>query len=50
MSVRRGFELHPEAARDITEIWEYIFSDSPMAARRVREEILEAIHLTSVAV
>lgn len=38
-----GFELHPEAARDITEIWEYIAADRPLAARKVREEILEAI-------
>src|SRR3954451_20610360 len=37
------FILHPEAAQDITEIWEYIASDSPKAARRVRESILEAI-------
>jgi len=34
-----AFELHPEAARDITEIWEYIAEDSPTAAGRVREEI-----------
>jgi plasmid stabilization system protein ParE len=39
----RAFRLHPEAALDITEIWEYIASDSPQAARRVRERILEAI-------
>jgi antitoxin ParD1/3/4/toxin ParE1/3/4 len=38
-----GFRLHPEAAQDITEIWEYIANDSPHAARRVRESILEAI-------
>lgn len=37
------FELHPEAAQDITDLWEYIASDSPQAARRVREEILDAI-------
>src|ERR1035438_2127226 len=37
-----GFELHPLAARDITEIWEYIAEDNP-AARRVREDILDAI-------
>ncbi|HEV8147688.1 MAG TPA: type II toxin-antitoxin system RelE/ParE family toxin [Bryobacteraceae bacterium] len=39
----RGFELHPEAARDILELWKYIAADSPQAARRVREEILETI-------
>jgi len=39
----RGFELHPEAARDILEVWEYIATDNPLAAGRVREEILETI-------
>jgi len=29
-----AFKLHPAAARDITEIWEYIAQDSPLAARR----------------
>ena len=43
MTTPLGFELHPEAAQDITEIWEYIASDNPLAARRVREEILETI-------
>src|SRR5882724_8158829 len=38
-----GFLLHPEAAQDITEIWEYIAKDSPQGARRVREGILGAI-------
>jgi plasmid stabilization system protein ParE len=38
-----GFELHPLAARDITEIWEFIFEDNAAAARRVHEAILEAI-------
>jgi plasmid stabilization system protein ParE len=37
------FELHPLAALDITEIWEFIATDNPLAARRVREEILAAI-------
>lgn len=35
-----GFILHPEAAQDITEIWEYIANDSRLAARRVREDIV----------
>jgi len=39
----KGFRIHPDAASDITEIWEYIAKDNPAAARRVREEILEAI-------
>ena len=43
MTPEPGFALHPEAARDITEIWEYIAEDNPVAARRVREEILSRI-------
>jgi plasmid stabilization system protein ParE len=43
MTEGRGFALHPQAAEDITEIWEYIAADSPLAARRVREEILSGI-------
>jgi plasmid stabilization system protein ParE len=43
MSVEQGFALHPLAAQDITEIWEYIAADNPLAARRVREEIQSAI-------
>ena len=38
-----GFALHPLAAQDITEIWEYIAADNPLAAGRVREEIHKAI-------
>jgi len=40
------FVLHPEAACDIEEIWEYIAQDSVTAAGRVREDILEAIRDT----
>ncbi len=43
MSAEQGFALHPLAAQDITEIWEYIADDNPLAARRVREEIYGAI-------
>ncbi len=43
MTGGRGFDLHPLAAQDITDIWEYIANDSPQAARRLREEILGAI-------
>jgi len=43
MTDSRGFVLHPGAAQDITEIWDYIAADSPQAARHVREEILDAI-------
>ncbi len=37
------FLLHPAAAQDIVEIWEYIANDNPEAAGRVRAEILAAI-------
>jgi plasmid stabilization system protein ParE len=43
MSFDQGFRLHPEAAQDITNIWEYIAEDNPLAAGRVREQILAAI-------
>jgi toxin ParE1/3/4 len=43
MNAEQGFALHPLAAQDITEIWEYIAADNPLAARRVREEIYSAI-------
>lgn len=43
MNRKPGFRLHPGAAQDITEIWEFIAEDSPLAARRMREEILDAI-------
>ena len=43
MSSDPGFVLHPEAAVDIIEIWEYVASDSPKAARRVREDIMNAL-------
>lgn len=38
-----GFRLHPLAAQDIIGIWEYIAEDNPLAARRVREEIVSKI-------
>ena len=43
MNAERGFELHPGAASDITGIWQFIAGDSPLAAKRVREGILDAI-------
>jgi plasmid stabilization system protein ParE len=43
MTADQGFELHPGAAQDITEIWEFIAEESPLAAGRVREETLETI-------
>ncbi|MBZ5530773.1 MAG: type II toxin-antitoxin system RelE/ParE family toxin [Acidobacteriia bacterium] len=38
-----GFQLHPLAALDITGIWEFIASDSPVAAGKMRQEILDAV-------
>ena len=43
MNPKPGFDLHPGAAQDITEIWEYIADDSVLAARRFRTEIFDAI-------
>ena len=38
-----GFVLHPEAFRDLEEIWEYIAADNVEAADGVVEEIYQAI-------
>lgn len=43
MTADQGFDLHPGAASDITSIWEFIAEDSPFAAGRVREDILDTI-------
>jgi toxin ParE1/3/4 len=43
MSEAQGFVLHPLAAQDITDIWEYLAKQNPPAASRVREDILNAI-------
>ena len=43
MTTGQGFALHPLAAQYITEIWEYIAADNPLAARRDREEIYSAL-------
>jgi plasmid stabilization system protein ParE len=32
MSEDQGFVLHPLAAQDITDIWEFIAEDNPLAA------------------
>jgi len=34
MNLDEGFELHPAAAQDITDIWAYITADSLAAAAR----------------
>lgn len=38
-----GYALHPDARRDLDEIWEYIAADNLDAADRVIGEILDAI-------
>ena len=43
MSAEQGFVLHPLAAQDFIDIWEYIAENNPLAARSVREDILNAI-------
>ena len=35
-----GFELHPDAVQDITDIWQYIALDNLAAAGRFRGELL----------
>lgn len=47
MSSGQSFFLHPAAAQDITDIWEFIADDNPLAARRVREDILDTIRKLS---
>jgi len=34
MNTEQGFTLQPGAAQDITDIWEFIVEDNPLAARR----------------
>jgi len=34
MNTEQGFTLHPGAAQDITDIWEFILEDNPLAAAR----------------
>jgi plasmid stabilization system protein ParE len=43
MNAEHAFSLQPGAAQDIIDIWEFILEDNPLAARRVREDILDAI-------
>ena len=43
MNTSSGFKLHPEAAQDILDIWEFIANENVEAAGRVRVDILEAI-------
>jgi plasmid stabilization system protein ParE len=43
MIAKPTFELHPGAARDSTDIWEFIAAENPAAAKRVRENLLESI-------
>jgi plasmid stabilization system protein ParE len=45
MSAGQGFVLHPLAAQDITDIWEFLAETNPQAASRVRADILNAIRV-----
>ena len=38
-----GYAFHPEARRDLDEIWDYIAADNFQAADRVIAEILNAL-------
>jgi plasmid stabilization system protein ParE len=38
-----GFVLHPDAVKDLDEIWEYISLNNSDAADLIREEIYDAI-------
>jgi plasmid stabilization system protein ParE len=38
-----GFDFHPEAERDLAEIWDFIAEDSPDAADKVTENIVAGI-------
>jgi plasmid stabilization system protein ParE len=48
MNAEQGFDLHPGAAHDIAEIWEFIAENSPLSAQRVRQEILDSIRSLAV--
>jgi len=37
-----GFALHPDAYRDLEEIWEYIAADNPDTSDRTLEEIQQS--------
>lgn len=38
-----GYQFHPEALRDLDEVWEYIAADNLPAADRVIGEILDCV-------
>jgi plasmid stabilization system protein ParE len=38
-----GFVLHPGAAQDISDIWEFVAQENLVAAGRLREQILDSI-------
>ena len=43
MTDGQGFVLHPGAAQDIADIWEFIATDDPVAATRFIDNLLGAI-------
>ncbi len=40
-----GYEFHPEALRDLEEIWEFIAADSVDAADRIISEMFDSLDL-----
>jgi len=38
-----GYDFHPEAEVEFTDIWDFIASDSPKAADRVTNDILKRL-------
>jgi plasmid stabilization system protein ParE len=41
----KGYELSPEAAEDLQEIWVYVANDNPAAADKLEEDIYAACEL-----
>jgi plasmid stabilization system protein ParE len=39
----RAYDFHPKAEDDFTDIWDFIAADSPDAADRVTDEIIDRI-------
>jgi plasmid stabilization system protein ParE len=43
-ALMKGFVLHPDAYKELEEIWEYIYADNPEAADCIGEESRQTIH------
>jgi|tagenome__1003787_1003787.scaffolds.fasta_scaffold20973934_2 hypothetical protein len=42
MTADQGFKLHPEAARDITDIWGYIAEENPLGPANDKPALLSS--------